>query len=705
MPRHGIVRQVTPLDRDIFKGFKNFEATNYHSLHIDIGQNLNTEIDVLTWTSSQCPSIRPLAWDTTDVKNGTVLLSARHIDKPFWGVQYHPESICTSGEGSRIISAWWTAAVSWLVEHQRPVLRSRFPRLRRQIQEQKGKCSSSELADKSIDILQDANLLPLSDQVDWRILQHHVRDVNSISNKLRLTSDNEDEAIVFRSGKQKDGTMFGQGLGRFSIIGIIGKDTLHVQYDVQSQRVKIHQRSAIGNLPTSKTVKDIFAYIKQFMSHLQVSKGLQSVPFWGGLMGYISYEAGLETIDVLPEQTMNSEAPLNVERPDINFALVTRSIVIDHVSDTIYVQSIRDKDADWLEGMLVTLQSMLEPISEGHDTIHQASNGNDKHVTIGRATASVTATTPTKTSYIKKILKCSASIRAGDSYELCLTSQTKVVSPRSNSLIHSGWALYERLSTTNTAPFSSFIRLHSPSDAVTIISSSPERFLSWSRSGQCQFRPIKGTVKKAPGVTYKDAQEILESSKERAENLMITDLIRHDLHGVAQLGTVEVPKLMQIEEYATVYQLVSVIEGDISNTVPSDISSTNSNNGVPNGSYNKSMRNLGIDLLAASLPPGSMTGAPKRRSCQLISQYEENKPRGIYSGVLGYLDAGGGADFAVVIRTAVRWDKDGEGDVWSVGAGGAITAQSNTEDEFAEMITKLDSTLGAFGLKGDGSPL
>jgi para-aminobenzoate synthetase len=218
--------------------------------------------------------------------------------------------------------------------------------------------------------------------------------------------------------------------------------------------------------------------------------------------------------------------------------------------------------------------------------------------------------------------------------------------------------------------------------------------------GDCQFRPIKGTVKKSSIIGLAEATKILSSSKERAENLMIADLIRHDLHGIAGAGHVHVPKLMQIEEYATVFQLVSVIEGDLRPT-----------NRRRRYSDSERMRqNLsGIDVLAASLPPGSMTGAPKKRSCEILLDIEEHRPRGIYSGVIGYLDVGGGGDFSVVIRTAYSWDSDskpcaGPGgtepgqmlQTWTVGAGGAITAQSDPEDEYREMLVKLNSVLGAF---------
>lgn len=126
---------------------------------------------------------------------------------------------------------------------------------------------------------------------------------------------------------------------------------------------------------------------------------------------------------------------------------------------------------------------------------------------------------------------------------------------------------------------------------------------------------------------------------------------------------------MQVEEYETVFQLVSVIEGDLKSDVP------------------------GTNVLAASLPPGSMTGAPKKRSCEILRAVEGHVPRSIYSGVLGYFDVGGGGDFSVVIRTAYKWD---DVEAWRIGAGGAITSMSKLEDEWDEMIAKRDSLLPSF---------
>jgi len=251
----------------------------------------------------------------------------------------------------------------------------------------------------------------------------------------------------------------------------------------------------------------------------------------------------------------------------------------------------------------------------------------------------------------------------------------------------SSWELYKTLRRKNPAPYSAYLRIH-PS---TILSSSPERFLSFSRppSSTFQLRPIKGTLRKAPTITRADAELNLAGNvKEVAENLMIVDLIRHDLHGVVGEG-VSVTQFCGIEEYETVWQMVSVIEGKAPPPTPAG----------------KESKNAGWDVLRHCLPPGSMTGAPKKRSVEILRELEDG-PRGIYSGVLGYWDVGGGGDWAVVIRSCFKHDASSvtqrsEGDdnlveQWTMGAGGAITALSDPDAEWDEMVLKLKSVLGIF---------
>ena len=208
----------------------------------------------------------------------------------------------------------------------------------------------------------------------------------------------------------------------------------------------------------------------------------------------------------------------------------------------------------------------------------------------------------------------------------------------------------------NPAPYAA----HLCFDGVEVCSASPERFLT-VRGNTVEAKPIKGTI-----AADQDPAELTRDPKTRAENLMIVDLLRNDLSRVCTPGTVTVPKLMQVESYATVHQLVSTITGQLQ----------------PGASL--------ISAIRATFPPGSMTGAPKLRTCEIIDQLEAG-PRGVYSGVLGYLGYDGQADLSVVIRTAVR-----QGNELTVGAGGAIVLDSDPKAELAERNLKAQAVLGAW---------
>jgi para-aminobenzoate synthetase len=202
---------------------------------------------------------------------------------------------------------------------------------------------------------------------------------------------------------------------------------------------------------------------------------------------------------------------------------------------------------------------------------------------------------------------------------------------------------------------------------------------------------MKGTVRKSDQVsTLSQAEEILHIPKEEAENLMIVDLVRHDLHGICGAGKVTVPELLKVEEYATVFQMVTNVQGQL-------------NAGREARHRRRKSEFNGLDVLSSVLPPGSMTGAPKKRSCEILYGLEKGIERSLYSGVVGYMDAAGKGDWSVTIRAMFRWDDElappaeGEAEkreVWHIGAGGAVTILSTPEGEHDEMVTKLSGPLG-----------
>jgi para-aminobenzoate synthetase len=261
--------------------------------------------------------------------------------------------------------------------------------------------------------------------------------------------------------------------------------------------------------------------------------------------------------------------------------------------------------------------------------------------------------------YLANIAACKREIFEGETYEVCVTTE-----------LRSGGTLdplpaYRALRARNPAPFAALLRLGEQS----VLSSSPERFLRVDRNRVVESRPMKGTAARV-AEPFEDAcraAELRRDKKTRAENLMIADLVRNDLGRVSALGTVEVPGLMIVEPYATVHQMVTVVRGSLREGADA------------------------IDCVRAAFPPGSMTGAPKLRTLEIIDRIE-GRPRGVYSGALGFFGVNGTADLSVVIRTLVA-----SADGLTIGAGGAIVAGSDPQAELEEMLLKARPLLETVG--------
>ena len=256
-------------------------------------------------------------------------------------------------------------------------------------------------------------------------------------------------------------------------------------------------------------------------------------------------------------------------------------------------------------------------------------------------------------------------LHAGDTYEANLTYRLPVDAERDPV------ETYLRLRATNPAPYAGFLQHDVPGAGAWLLSSSPERYALLDGDGWIETRPIKGTTPRSddPAEDAESARRLAEDPKFRSENLMIVDLLRNDLAMVCDPGTVSVPDLMAVESYASVHQLVSTVRG---------------------------RRRAGIgtvEALRALFPAGSMTGAPKLRTMELIDRVEAS-PRGAYAGAFGWISADGSADLGVVIRTLTSPD----GRRWTLGTGGGITVRSDVEEEYAESRWKAERLLSALGV-------
>ena len=266
----------------------------------------------------------------------------------------------------------------------------------------------------------------------------------------------------------------------------------------------------------------------------------------------------------------------------------------------------------------------------------------------------------TRTGYLNAVERVRTYIFAGDIFQANLSQRFET------PLREPPWSLYCRLRDRNPAPFAAFLDFPD----VAILSASPERFLRVDTAGHVETRPIKGTRPRGIGPEHDAAlaQALAESAKDRAENLMIVDLMRNDLSRVCAPGTVRVDQLFALEQYATVHHLVSTVVGQL----------------APGADA--------FDVLRAAFPGGSITGAPKLRAMEIIAELEPSR-RGVYCGSIGYWSVTGELDTSIAIRTAVVRD----GRVY-FNAGGGVVADSSPADEYQETLDKARGLIDALAV-------
>jgi len=404
-----------------------------------------------------------------------------------------------------------------------------------------------------------------------------------------------------------------------------------------------------------------------------LSAGLD-LPFLGGAIGYFGYE-----LASVIEGRLRFENPNDLEMPDLALAFVDRVLAYDHEAERLWVVGLGFGDGRSPRGVgpretavarsrhvVDDLTAQVEwTLSEGPRVPTTPVESMTQFDMAGPCAASISSTVDAS-AYTKAVDTVLQEIACGNVYQANFSQRLSVEAPIDP------WSLYLSLREHNPAPFGAYLRLAEGA----ILSSSPERFLRVDDSRRVESRPIKGARARGEDEISDErlARELSNSTKDRAENLMIVDLVRNDLGRVCTPGSITVPELMKIETYAAVFQMVSTVTGELATGRDA------------------------FDLLRATFPPGSMTGAPKLASIELLEELESVR-RGVYAGALGYFDVRGGLDLSVVIRTIV-W-KDGRAHLH---VGGGIVADSTPEAEYLESLDKARAPLSALSAVLDLSP-
>jgi anthranilate synthase component 1 len=479
----------------------------------------------------------------------------------------------------------------------------------------------------------------------------------------RVLADGETPVGLYRKlAGERAGTYLlesaehGRSWSRYSFVGVNSRALL----------TSVNGETAwVGNVPVGvpttgsplDTLRDTLAVL-----HTEPLEGLP--PLTSGMVGLIAYDA-VRRWEKLPTDTVDE---LGI--PEIAMLLATDIAVLDHWDGTV-----------WLIANAINYDATDARVDDAYaDAVARLDAMTEALKVAAPSTAitwDVTATPDfehrtAKADYIANVERCKEYIRAGDAFQI-------VLSQRFDAPVNStALDVYRVLRVQNPSPYMYFFRFPevtaSGSDMPTkvafdVVGSSPEALVQL-REGRAMVHPIAGTRPRGANVEQDNAlaEDLLADLKERAEHLMLVDLGRNDLGRVSKSGTVEVTEFMAIERYSHVMHIVSTVEGDIAD--------------------DKSA----YDLLAATFPAGTLSGAPKPRAMEIIEELEPVR-RGVYGGCVGYMDFAGNMDTAIAIRTAVI--KNGNAHVQ---AGAGIVADSNPESEHQECVNKATSALRAVAI-------
>jgi para-aminobenzoate synthetase len=634
---HGRLSHVRHRGSGIFAGVpQDFSVVRYHSLAI---------------TGPVGPEGHVVAW-----ADDGVVMGIEHDSRPIWGVQFHPESIATE-HGDRIAKNFFhlaelsTSSATHSVHT--PARLSQDPGGRRAENPSDSPVSgpSTSGVARGGATGEAAGTAVLASEPGWTVLSRTLEGAAPTEHLYERLFADADTSFWLDSADAPT------WLAQCSYMGTsAGAGERHLSYDVDAAATTIRT-------PAGEELRggSIFDLLDREMAGLEadppigVDRGLM-----GGYVGYLGYE--------LKADCGASNAHTS-DLPDAQFMLANRVVAVDHARDRTHVFAlVPNHDVDgpktrhlgefsahqhgveataWLEATTrVVAAAICDPPAE-RPLDPPVEPGSHVTFRCGRG----------RTRYLADIERSQAELASGESYEVCLTDQI------STDASPDPFALYRRLRRSNPSPFAAFLRFGD----TAIVSSSPERFLSVGRDGAVQARPIKGTISRAedPAKDAARRDELVGDEKTRAEHLMIVDLLRNDLGRVSEIDSVRVPDLMVVEPYATVHQVVSTVTGQLE------------------------AERSPVECVRNCFPGGSMTGAPKERTMEIIDELED-EARGVYSGAIGYFGVDGAVDLSIVIRTIVI--RPGR---TTIGAGGAIVMQSDPEEEFDEILLKARAPMAA----------
>lgn len=546
-----------------------------------------------------------------------LVMAFAHRTLPVWGVQFHPESVETRG-GHRLLANF----VRLAMEHR---------------------TGTTPASDRAAAATPSAAALAF----------HRVGGAAALRLEIRSFEHPEPPADLFgrRYAHQPhafwlDSEQSEQPGSRYSLMGAWGgPGSVALRYDLTSRRMTL-----TGDEHVEELTGDVFALCQEILSGVQVDVPSDwPLAFTGGLVGYFGYE--------LKALTMGDERHRS-EEPDAYFLHTRDFVVYDHCAGTA------------LDCRLVDLGSPLagqgpDPVPPAPARASPVAPPAAARFVPGPVEEARLNLRNDREEYLTLVDRAQDLIIQGETYEVCLTNRADV------HTVDDGLATYLRMRSVSPVPCGAYLRCGD----IDVLSSSPETFLRVDRNRIMESRPIKGT--RPRGRTPREDQELqcdlFASVKDRAENLMIVDLVRHDFNAVCEPGSVHVPSAFALESYSSVHQLVSTVRGRLR------------------------WGTSALEAVRACFPGGSMTGAPKKRTMQIIDDLE-GAPRGVYSGSIGWLSFSGALDLSIVIRTVLV-----AGRTASFGVGGAITARSDRAEEFTETLVK--ASVPWYGLRGWQEPV